>query len=217
MMQNKYVWGDFMQRHLLDLQYNSETASFYILDACNDFIYKFVYLLCDHISAEELNTNEDQDLLDFLELYDNHSIEDAIRKLQKQTSHLEKDEIYHEIEKTILHIAYKYDFETDFAVFLRVCFKYMLFERLSEYQTEHTRIYEACMFENDFEFQWILNNKDKNIFSDITILQRVILKMTYIDELSIMSIADILNFDVKIIEEELDKATDVIKKRGDFV
>lgn len=205
-----------MDKYLLELQEGSKTASFYILDGCNDFIYKFIYLLCDHITAEELNSNEDQDLLDFLELYDDSSIENAVKILQEQVSHRDKDEIYHEIEKTILHIAYKYDFEIDFSIFLRVCFKYMLFDRLAEYQATHTKIYEVCMFENEVETQWIANNKDKRIFSDITILQRVILKMTYIDELSVMSIADILNFDVRVIEEELEIALDIIRERGDF-
>lgn len=206
-----------MEKYLAELQEGSETASFYILDECNDFIYKFIYLLCDHITSADLNQNEDQDLLDFLELYDDSSIDRAIKMMQEQVSHREKDEIYYEIEKTILHIAYKYDFEVEFPIFLRVCFKYMLFDRLSEYQSAHTKIYEVCMFENEVETQWIANNKDKRIFSDITILQRIILKMTYIDELSVMSIADILNFDVRVIEEELDKAIDVIKERGDFV
>lgn len=205
-----------MQKYLTELQYGSETASFYILDACNDFIYKFIYLLCDHVEAEDLNVNEDQDLLDFLELYDDKDLEKALQTMKQQAENLEKDEVYHEIEKTILHIAYKYDFEVDFSIFLRVCFKYMLFERLSERFSEHTKIYEACMFENDFETQWISANKDLKIFSDVTILQRVILKMTYIDELSVMSISDILNFDVSIIEEELDKALDIIKERGEF-
>ena len=42
------------------------------------------------------------------------------------------------------------------------------------------------------------------------------MKMTYIDELSVMSIADILNFDVRVIEEELETALDTIRERGDF-
>lgn len=193
---------------LQEYQNGSETASLYILDNYNYFINQFMDLLYnDDYDATDNN------LLDFLELYDSENKDNAIKELHVVAKNLSPQDMYQEIVSIILILAYQCDINEDFDIYLRVCFKYKLFEKLSEYGKTSSNLFDVCMFVDSDDTYWVLNNKDKTIFSDITIMQRLILKMHYIDELSFFHIAEILHVDFEVVDDEYDKAISVLKER----
>lgn len=193
---------------LQEYQNGNKNASLYILDKYSYFINQFMDLLYN----EDIDTS-DNNLMDFLELYNGDNTNNAIKEVHLASKTVEPQEMYHEIVSIILTLAHQCDPDEDFDIYLFVCFKYRLYEKLMEYNKTSSNLFDACMFLDDEDTYWVLNNKNETIFSDITILQRIILKMHYIDELSIFHIADILHVDHSMIDEEYFKAINILKDR----
>ena len=196
---------------LSEYQNGSETASLYILDNYNYFINQFMDLLYND-DYDKTNHN----LLDFLELYDSDNIDKALEYVHEIALHLTPQEMYQEIVAVILTLAYQCDVDDDFDIYLKVCFKYRFFEKLNEYSNVNSSLWDVCMFMDNDDTFWVLDNKDRTIFSNITILQRLILKMHYIDELSFFHIAEVLHVDYTTVDEEYDKAIHALKERVDY-
>ena len=202
-MNNNYNYS--VNDILFDYQNDSKDASLYLMNEYIDFIGEFYDLII------EKNPNQTENTLSFLELFGEETIEKSLEVLKEITSFYEKEEVYNELISILLTLAKRCDPAEDFEVYLKVCFKYELYNRLIENNPDFEQNNYPPDFEIIFGSEEINNYKNDTKLSSLTILQRIILKLLYIEEMSIYSISDMLHIDDEEIEEEIDKAINILK------
>lgn len=190
---------------LYDYQNNDKDASLFIINTYVDFIGEYFDLMT------ESNYTPTENTLSFLELFGEETVEKSLQDLKILISSYEPDEIYNELISILLILAKRCDPDNDFEIYLKVCFKYELYNRLLENNPDFQQTYVPPDLEVIFGNEEIDNFKDNKKLSSLTILQRIILKLIYIEELSVYYISEMLHIEEDELTEEINNAIDILK------